>query len=135
MRRVRLISSVELLLLLSGCDPLHAPLYNLTSCPIEVVTSITNFPHTLGVPVKILPGHSSGVLGGLDPIRYDEIIVRSAQNRERRFDENALAVLRPKDASEDQWAYADRELSFLIREPSQDSLDQIAKQPCRDGRD
>jgi hypothetical protein len=109
---------------------MHAPIYNMTSCPIEIVASTSKVQHSLGTPTRVLPGHNSGVLGGDEPVRYEEIIVRDTRNAERRYDENALAALRPADVPEDRWAYSDGGLSFLTQEPSTASLDQIAARPC-----
>jgi hypothetical protein len=125
-----MILLVSLLTVTAACDPLHAPIYNLTSCPIEIVTSITKFPDSIGAEVQILPGKLSGVFGGFEPVRYNHIVIKDFQNKELSFGADVLSALRPPQSEDDRWGYFPEGLRFLRSEPSQQERDELAKARC-----
>src|SRR5258707_1244194 len=125
----RMILFVSLLTVTAACDRLHAPIYNLTSCSIEIATSITKFPNSIS-EVQIQPGKLTGSFGGLDPVRYNRIVIKDVQNKELNLGADALAALRPPQSDDDRWGYFPDGLHFLKSEPSQQELDELAKARC-----
>ncbi len=104
LQRIALLATMPLACM--GCDTMHAPVYNMTSCAIEISTSTANAPHSFGEPSRVLPGGVVAVLGGDKPVKYAEIVIHNGRNGDRRYDEGALAALRPAGISEDRWAYS-----------------------------
>jgi hypothetical protein len=129
---LKLISAV-LVLPLVGCDLGYIePIYNLTSCPIQLTSSLSDMSEARG-PYPILPGGAASEFGK-KPAVYAQIIVTDSKHVEHRYDKDALATLRPSSPTLDRWGYTNEGLAFLSRNPERAKLDQFAKQPCDAGQ-
>ena len=129
---LKLISAM-LVLPLVGCDLGYIePIYNLTSCPIQIASSLSDMPEVRG-PNPILPGSAVSTFGK-KPTTYEQIIVTDSKHVEHRYDKDALATLRPSSPTLDRWGYTNGGLTFLSRNPERAKLDQLAKQPCDAGQ-
>jgi hypothetical protein len=124
--------------LCAACDTIHAPIYNMTSCPIFVAT-VSNVPGSHASPftqARIEPGRFFGILGpgvlfaSVGQVRYSQIDVRDSRGHEKVYDAKTLNLLRSPESNDDRWAYSDGGLSFLVQEPSTASLEQITARPC-----
>ena len=115
---------------LAGCDLGYIePIYNLTSCPIQITSSLSDAPKMQG-PYPILPGSADVSESGKKPEIYTQIIVTDGKSIEHRYDKDALALLRPSKSILDRWGYTNEGLVFLNSTPEQEKLKQIAKQRC-----
>jgi hypothetical protein len=118
----------------AGCDLQYVePIYNLTSCPIRVTSSLADVPEARG-PFQIAPGNAVVNESRAKPVTYAQITVTDGMNIEHRYDKDALAVLRPSGNRLDMWAYTDEGLTFFDNSPEHARLGQIAKQPCNVGQ-
>ena len=124
--KFRSVSGLMLAGILSGCDTVHAFVYNMTECPIRMKVSLGTYESDEFV---IAPGDHYYVFGGLHS-RYEQLSIRDEAGNGHYYAPSDLVALRPPDAWDDRWAYYPNGLRFLKADLDKADIANVMAMTC-----